>query len=220
MKKYRRLAACILSVVCVSLAGFVLYFPGARPCLAQGMMYGDGTRGMMQHMMGDILPPMNPQQLPDPNSKGAVLLQQFCTQCHNLPGPGLHTAAQWPPVVDRMVRRMYRMGGHGMMMGMNEPPTHDQVAAIDSYLQKHSMKPFSAEKSAALETPGARAFKDVCSQCHALPDPEKHAAREWPAVVDRMKGYMESMGKTVPKEKELREIVDFLQKHGMRKSGK
>lgn len=128
--------AYILSAACVSLAGFVLYFPGARPCLAQGMMYGDGTRGMMQHMMGDILPPMNPQQLPEPNSKGAVLLQQFCTQCH------------------------------------------------------------------------------------ALPDPEKHTAHEWPAVVDRMKGYMESMGKTVPKEKELQELVDFLQKHGMTTSSK
>jgi cytochrome c5 len=178
------------------------------------MMFGDGTRGMMQHIMGDILPPMDSALLPEPNNKGAMLLQQFCTQCHNLPGPGLHTAVQWPPVVDRMVRRMYRMGGHGMMMGTSELPTRDQAAAIDSYLQKHSMKTFTKAESAALETPGARAFKSICSQCHALPDPEKHTAQEWPVVTERMKGYMKSMGKAVSEENELLEIIGFLQKQG------
>jgi len=82
------------------------------------------------------------------------------------------------------------------------------------------VKSFSAEKSAALETPAARVVKNACSQCHALPDPDKHTAREWPGVVDHMKGYMESTGKTVPEENELRELVDFLRKLGTRISGR
>jgi cytochrome c2 len=204
----------------VFLAGFVVFSAGASCGWAQGMMGGEGMRGMMQNMMGDMLPPMNPAQLPDPDSKGALLLQQFCTQCHNLPGPGLHTAVQWPPVVDRMARRMRRMSGRGMMMGMSEVPTSDQVDAITDYLQKHSLRPFSERKSPELETPGGFAFKEVCSRCHALPDPEKHTGREWPVVVERMKGYMEAMGKAVPQEKELREIVRFLQRHGKRPSDK
>jgi cytochrome c5 len=202
-----------ISVVRVLLAGFVLFAAGASRGWTQQMMHGEGMREMMREMMGDMLPPTNPAQLPDPDSKGALLLQRFCTQCHNLPGPGLHTAAQWPPVVDRMVRRMRRMSGRGMMMGMSEVPTSDQVDAIMSYLRKHSLKPLSERKSTELKTPGGRAFKDACSRCHALPDPEKHTARDWPAVVERMKAYMESMGKAVPQEKELREIVGFLQRH-------
>jgi cytochrome c5 len=207
-------------IIRVFFAGVVLFASDAGHCWAQGMMGGEGMRGMMQNMMGDILPPMDPARLPDPDSKGALLLQQFCTQCHNLPGPGLHTSEQWPPVVDRMIVRIHRMSGRGMMMGMSEVPTSNQVGEITSYLQKHSLKPFAGGKSPELGTPGGRAFKDVCSQCHALPDPEKHTSGEWPAVVDRMKGYMESMGKAVPPENELHEIAGFLQMHGKKDSYK
>jgi len=30
----------------------------------------------------------------------------ICTQCHKLPFPGLHSAAEWPGVVERMVGKM------------------------------------------------------------------------------------------------------------------
>lgn len=33
-------------------------------------------------------------------------------------------------------------------------------------------------------------FSIACSQCHALPDPQRHTAREWPAVVQRMKQHL------------------------------
>ena len=92
-------------LACLFMATVVLSAAGASCGWAQGMMGGhggmmdrEGMREMMQNMMGDMLPPMNPDQLPDPDSKGARLLQQFCTQCHNLPGPGMHTAAEWPAV--------------------------------------------------------------------------------------------------------------------------
>jgi cytochrome c5 len=67
--------------------------PGA-PALAQ--MSG-GMREMMQRIMGDVLPPgMDPALLPEPKSEGARLLTGYCNQCHNLPGPGMHIAAEWP----------------------------------------------------------------------------------------------------------------------------
>jgi cytochrome c553 len=61
------------------------------------------------------------------------------------------------------------------------------------------------------DSPGALALQEICSQCHALPDPARHTSQEWPAVVERMNGYMKSMGKPVPDEQKLRDIVKYLQ---------
>ncbi|HSA78606.1 MAG TPA: hypothetical protein VLG72_07100 [Nitrospirota bacterium] len=197
------------------MATVVLSAVGVSCGWAQGMMGGEGMREMMQNMMGDMLPPpMDPALLPDPNSQGARLLRRFCTQCHYLPGPGLHTAAEWPAVEGRMDRRMRMMSRHGMMMmGRIEAPDKQELAAILGYLQVHAQKPLAARLAPGLETPAGKAFRDVCSQCHALPDPGQHTAKKWPEVVERMKGYMESMGKQVSDEKTLREILGFLQRN-------
>jgi cytochrome c5 len=198
------------------LAAFVLVVAGSGTGWAQGMMGGEGMREMMQQMMGDMLPPpMDPAFLPDPDSEGARLLQRFCTQCHYLPGPGLHTSADWPAVVNRMNRRMQMMSRRGMMMmGRVDAPAEGELVTILSYLQAHAQKPLAERLSPALETEAGQSFRAVCSQCHVLPDPGQHSAAEWPAVVERMKGYMEAMGKQVPEEKTVRAIVDFLQRHG------
>ncbi len=207
MKNWRIVLACLL------MAAVIISVTGATRGWAQGMMGGQGMREMMQHMMGDMLPPMNADQLPDPDSKGALLLQEFCTQCHNLPGPGLHMAAEWPAVVGRMDRRMQMMSGHGMMMGSIEAPDKQELATILGYLQAHAQKPLPARLAPALETPAGKAFRSVCSQCHALPDPGQHTVKKWPAVVERMKGHMISMGKQVPDEKTLGKILGFLQQN-------
>ncbi|MDA8164089.1 MAG: hypothetical protein M0017_03510 [Desulfobacteraceae bacterium] len=169
---------------------------------------------MMQQMMGDMLPPpMNPARLPDPDSEGARLLQEFCSQCHYLPGPGLHTAAQWPAVVSRMNRRMQMMSGM-MMMGRIEAPTAQELATIRGYLETHAQKPLAEGLTPALASGAGKAFKATCSQCHVLPDPGQHSAAEWPAVVERMKGYIAAEGRPLPDEKTMRDILDFLQHHG------
>ncbi len=173
-----------------------------------GKMRG-GMRPMMKRMMSDILPAVNPALLPDANSKGAHLLDRYCTQCHNLPGPGLHTAAQWPAVVKRMNRRMQMMTG---MMGI-KAPNRQELATILTYLQAHGQEPVTAALTPYLNTKAGRAFRGVCSRCHVLPSPTEHTAAEWPALVARMKGYMASMGKPVPNEKTMKEIVGFLRKH-------
>lgn len=163
-----------------------------------------------------MLPPlMDPALLPDPDSGGARLLQQFCTQCHNLPGPGLHTAAEWPAVVERMNRRMRMMDRNSMMMmGRIETPTEQELATIRDYLEAHAQKPLTTRLLPDLQSKGGKAFSAVCSQCHVLPDPGRQTAAEWPAVVERMTGYMTAMGKPVPDEETVRDIVAFLQGHG------
>jgi predicted amidohydrolase len=42
----------------------------------------------------------------------------------------------------------------------------------------------------ALKSEQGQMFSIACSQCHALPDPRRHTAREWPEVVERMQRHM------------------------------
>jgi cytochrome c5 len=199
-----------LSTLCVEMALAQGMMGGSG-----GMMGGEGMREMMQNMMGDVLPPpMDPTRLPEPDSEGARLLQKFCSRCHHVPGPGLHTAAEWPAVIERMNRRMQMMGRNGMMMmGRIEAPAEGELAAILAYFRVHAQKPLAERLSPALESEAGQAFRGVCSQCHALPDPGQHPPKEWPAVVERMKAYMDAMGKPVPDEKQSSEIIGFLQRY-------
>src|SRR5512139_4352060 len=76
------------------------------------------SAGMMgPGMMGGFPPGSDPASLPELHSEGAQLLQAYCAQCHELPGPGLHTADEWPAVVRRMNMRMQMRGHMGMTMG-------------------------------------------------------------------------------------------------------
>lgn len=197
----------------LAIAVAISLLPGA-PALAQ--MSG-GMREMMQRMMGDVLPPgIDPKILPDPESRGARLLERYCAQCHNLPGPGMHTAAEWPQVVNRMNGRMQMMSGGGMMgggmMGVSAPNARELNTLMD-YLQQHAQQPIDMTRYPDLDSPPGRAFQGTCAQCHALPDPRQHTSLEWPAVVARMQRNMSAMGRPVPDEPTMREIVGFLQRH-------
>ncbi|TXH74122.1 hypothetical protein [Thiobacillus sp.] len=203
-------AACLAAPIAAS-AGELASSEPTILAGGMGMMGGMGMhRNMMQRMMGGTLPPgMDPARLPESDSSGARLLQQFCMQCHNLPGPGLHTASEWPQVLGRMNMRMQMMGG---MMGVAAPDPV-QLEILLGYLQRHAQKPIDAGEFPDLNTREGRAFSATCVQCHALPDPRQHIAREWPAVVGRMRSNMTAMGKIVPDETTTNEIVDFLQRH-------
>ena len=59
------------------------------------------------------------------------------------------------------------------------------------------------------------AFRVACNQCHVLPDPKRHTAEDWRAVVARMQENMDWMNrvvgsKPVPGEPALR-VVDMRQ---------
>lgn len=223
--KMRMMLGAGLGIVLVAAAAMVLLAPlqgqvrAAGGGMMGGMMSGEGRgmRDMMRGMMGGMLPPgIAPSQLPEPQSAGARLLDRYCTQCHELPGPGLHTAAEWPAVVGRMNARMQMMGG-GMMKGCMmsvAAPTRGELQTILGYLQEHAQRPLDPSAVPDLDSPAGRTFAATCAQCHALPNPGQHSAAEWPAVVGRMKGHMAAMGKPVPDDARSGAIVGFLQRHG------
>jgi hypothetical protein len=176
-------------------------------------------------MLERILPPtFDLAQLPAPKSRGARLAVQYCVQCHNLPNPAMHHAAKWPAIFDRMVLRMKGKGNmgelmHEMMAGV-EAPTDEEAELLLAYLQKYSQRPLDPRKYPAVNLPEGQSFKLACQQCHVLPDPQRHKASEWPAVVARMEKNMEWMNRVVgnrhePDEPQLRieEINAFLAKY-------
>lgn len=149
-----------------------------------------------------ILPPgFTPAMLPQPTSSGARLTLKYCVQCHNLPNPAMHHAAKWPKIVERMTVRMRGEGNLGklmaeMMAGV-VAPDEDEARVLVSYLGRYAQQPLDPKLIPAIDTPAAEPFRLACQQCHTLPDPRRHTAREWPAVVARMERNMEWMNRVV-----------------------
>ena len=172
-----------------------------------------------------ILPPtFELRQLPERDSPGAQLTVRYCVQCHNLPNPAMHDAAKWRGIADRMVKRMQGRGNLGtvmyeMMAGVSAPSA-DETRTLVAYLKKHAQRPLDAKRYPEVYQPSGEAFRLACNQCHVLPDPRRHTAREWRAVVARMQENMEWMNRVVgsqpvPGEPQLRveEITAFLEKY-------
>ncbi len=178
--------------------------------MGRGMMNRQQMKEMMKRMMPGMLPPgIKPENLPDPASRGAQLLNYYCTQCHGLPSPAMHAADEWPAIASRMFSRMSMMSG---MMGV-ENPTQVEREEILAYLKAHSMKSIAPGALPSPESRGAILFKNTCAQCHALPDPSMHTAQEWGAVVERMRGNMQAMARRVITDQERTEIVNYLSNH-------
>jgi hypothetical protein len=180
-------------------------------------------------MLERILPPtFAVEQLPEPDSRGAKLVIGYCVQCHNLPNPAMHHAEKWPAVVHRMVVRMEGKGNMGvlmaeMMAGVKAPLAEDKDAIID-YLERYAQKPLDPARYPEVNRPSGEAFRLACNQCHTLPDPQRHTAEEWRAVVARMQENMQWMNRVVgsrpiPGEPELRveEINAFLAKYAKKR---
>jgi cytochrome c2 len=176
-------------------------------------------------MLERILPPgFEADMLPEPASRGAQLTLRYCVQCHNLANPAMHEARKWPPIVERMVLRMQGRGNMGrlmadMMAGVQAPGEED-TKLLAAYLRKHAQKALDPARYPEVNTPAGESFRRACGQCHALPDPRRHTAAEWPAVVARMQKNMEWMNrvvgsKPIPGEPQLRieEINAFLARH-------
>jgi cytochrome c2 len=179
-------------------------------------------------MLERILPPtFAPEQLPEPHSRGAKVLQGYCVQCHNLPNPAMHHAEKWPAIVERMVLRMEGKGNMGtlmseMMAGV-KAPAREEVSALLAYLRRHGQAPLDPTRYPEVNAPSGEAFRLACKQCHVLPDPKRYRAGEWPRVVARMQENMQWMNRVVgsrpvPGEPQLRieEINAFLMKYARR----
>ena len=175
-----------------------------------------------------ILPPgFEADMLPEPASRGAQLTLRYCVQCHNLPNPAMHEARKWSPIVERMVSRMQGRGNMGrlmaaMMAGV-QAPDPDDAKLLVAYLRRHAQKPLDPARYPEVNSPAGESFRHACAQCHTLPDPRRHAAAEWPAVVARMQKNMEWMNRVVgsrpvPDEPQLKieDINAFLMRHARR----
>ncbi len=179
-------------------------------------------------MLERIIPPgFTAAMLPEPKSRGAELTLRYCVQCHNLANPAMHDAARWPSVVRRMVPRMEGKGNMGklmadMMAGVQAPSPADEQAIV-AYLRKHAQRALDPKKIPEVNAPAGEPFRLACGQCHVLPDPRRHSAAEWPAVVARMEKNMEWMNRVVgsrpvPGEPQLRieDINAFLKRYARR----
>ena len=208
----------VATVLCLALPAVAA---GAPEVARAQYLWSQSPHG---RMLERILPPsIEPAQLPEPQSAGARLTTRYCVQCHYLPNPEMHTAARWQPIIERMVWRMQGGGNMGPlmkdMMASVLAPSDAEAAALATYLAKHGQREMD-RKNPALRTASGQIYSIASTQCHALPDPQRHTAQEWPGVVQRMQGHM-SWANTVVGVSELRtnpvldttEIVRFLQRY-------
>jgi cytochrome c2 len=85
---------------------------------------------LFQYLQQHALRTFSGPSVPDPGSPGAERFKTVCVRCHALPDPGLHTAMEWPAVVERMRRNMKVMG---------KPAINDtERNEISDYLKGHA----------------------------------------------------------------------------------
>lgn len=152
------------------------------------------------------LPPpgVTEADLPDPTSKGAELLDQYCAQCHNLPTPQMHSATDWPSIARRMWLRMELLPP---LLQVKVPSAAERFAILD-YLNANALK---VSGSTLPKGVGRETFSQVCSRCHALPDPRTHSREDWPTVYSRMERNMERMKVPPPTREQTSDILLYLQ---------
>ncbi len=100
----------------------------------------------------DRLPPgLTLDALPVAQSQGASLLGRYCTQCHNLPGPDRHTAAEWREVVPKMFMLMDVSNLFGTAGEVVETMLPESRAILLAYLERHAAISIDSTKQAAGE---------------------------------------------------------------------
>lgn len=188
--------------------GFILLVIGLTGILVTPAIHSPMT-GMMRAMTDAQFPPgLAATNLPETESREANLLTKYCTQCHGLPGPGMHTKDDWPQVIGRMTQYMQTMHAYHV-----QKPSVQEVDLILAYLQRHAQHSMEKSQYPDLDTPAGIAFLQTCSRCHSTPDPRQHTKDEWPQVIQRMTQNMKIMGKEVPDKNKLAMVEEYLQRH-------
>lgn len=163
----------------------LLVLLGATPAWASHDWFGvDLCRSNPERMP----PELAATDLPQPDSPGARLVASHCSQCHNLPGPGHHTADEWNQVVKNMIMLSEvtaRFGGRPELM----IPEADERTRILTYLKSHALRPLPEGADAP------QAYLNACGDCHAPPDPGLHNANTWVSVIARMAGHRTIMAR-------------------------
>ncbi len=124
--------------------------------------------------------------LPDPESEGAHLHERYCTACHALATPQIHSAADWPRVFRRMWLRIE---------GLTDPhrvpiPSSAERTVMVRYFIEHAIRVSSVTLPPG---PDRALYVAVCSRCHEIPDPRQYPSADWAAVVERMDAHLATM---------------------------
>lgn len=84
--------------------------------------------------------PLDPKRYPEVNLASGEAFRLACSQCHVLPDPKRHTAAEWRTVVARMQENMQWMN---RVVASQPVPGEAQlrVEEINAFLEKYSRRP-------------------------------------------------------------------------------
>jgi cytochrome c5 len=159
--------------------------------------------------MGGLMPTLEQADLPEPDSVGAKLINHFCSQCHNVPGPGMRTEEEWNRIFWSMIWRMYVMDGR---FSEFDAPKYDESKVMFEYVRRNSLVSIKSS-DVDLRDEGASEFIATCMQCHQLPDPRLHKGEEWREIVLRMKNHMKSMNRHLPNDLDTGKVIHYLRHH-------
>lgn len=187
---------------------------------------GRTQRWRLISSIGSGLPPVGfaREDLPDPDSRSAGLLEVYCEACHWLPSPQMHSAAEWPLLLRRMLLRGEQVGerlggpltaelvGSEQVlrgMGWTLRPSPEDADSLLAYLRAHALP--TALPGELGEGTEARFFEERCGTCHETPSPRAHTLAEWEnEVIPRMITIMPLMGVDRLTKEEITRIEAFL----------
>ena len=149
-------------VQCHNLANPAMHDAGRWPSVVRRMvprMEGKGNMGkLMAEMMAGVeapspeeeqaiiayhrkhaMRPLDAKKIPEVNAPGAESFRVACSQCHALPDPRMHTANEWPTVVERMQKNMEWMN---RVVGSKPVPGEPQlkIEDINAFLIRHARR--------------------------------------------------------------------------------
>jgi len=83
--------------------------------------------------------PLDETKIPEVRKPSGESFRLACNQCHVLPDPQRHTAAEWPVVVERMRTNMEWMN---RVVGSKPGPTEPQlrIEEINAFLARHARR--------------------------------------------------------------------------------
>jgi hypothetical protein len=149
-------------VQCHNLASPAMHHAAKWPGVVQRMVLRMEGRGNMGTLMAEMMAgvkapsaeetktliaylrryaqkPLDPARYPEVNRPSGEAFRLACNQCHVLPDPKRHTAAEWPRVVARMQENMEWMN---RVVGSKPLPGEPQLAGeeINAILAKYARR--------------------------------------------------------------------------------
>ena len=149
-------------VQCHNLANPAMHNAAKWPAIVERMVLRMQGRGNLGSLMSDLMAgvqapteeetrilvaylrkyaqrPIDPQRYPDVYQPPGEAFRVACNQCHVLPDPQRHTAAEWRTVVARMQENMQWMN---RVVGNQPLPGEPQlrVEEINAFLERHARK--------------------------------------------------------------------------------